>query len=381
MVVSANIMFFLVTLLFFDKNITFANMKVVIDDKIPYIREAAASLFDEVSYLPGAGIAPRDVRDADVLIVRTRTRCNEALLAGSRVRCVVTATIGYEHLDVDYLESHHIHWINCPGCNATSVAQYIRNSLIVMKRAGLYNPAVSTLGIVGAGHVGKAVYQAVGKMACRILLNDPPRQQREGGAFVSLEEIANSCDVITFHTPLTVAGQYPSWHLADENFFHRLRRHPIIINAARGGVVDNAAWLEALDSGTVGPAVIDTWENEPDISLPLLEKAFIGTPHIAGYSADGKANATRMALESVCSFFGIKHNFTVQPPALPAGLRPSGNEEECELQLYNPLDDSNMLKASPRDFEKLRGNYRLRREVWPLTGNNNHCDEPINTTI
>lgn len=356
-------------------------MKVVIDDKIPYIREAAASLFDEVSYLPGAEIAPRDVRDADALIVRTRTRCNEALLGGSKVKCVVTATIGYEHLDVDYLESHHIHWTNCPGCNATSVAQYIRNSLIVLKRAGLYNPSASTLGIVGVGHVGKAVHQAVEKMACRILLNDPPRQRREGGAFVSLDEIESCCDVITFHTPLTTGGEYPTRHLADEDFFHRLRRRPIIINAARGGVVDNAAWLEALNRETVGAAVIDTWENEPDISLPLLEKAFIATPHIAGYSADGKANATRMALEAVCRFFGIKHDFTIQPPSLPAGLRPSGNEEQRALQLYNPLDDSNMLKASPRSFEQLRGNYRLRREVWPQTGNSNISDEPINTSI
>ncbi len=356
-------------------------MKVVIDDKIPYIREAAASLFDEVSYLPGAGIAPRDVRDADALIVRTRTRCNEALLGGSKVKCVVTATIGYEHLDVDYLESHHIHWTNCPGCNATSVAQYIRNSLIVLKRAGLYNPSASTLGIVGVGHVGKAVQQAVEKMAGRILLNDPPRQRQEGGAFVSLEEIERSCDVITFHTPLTTGGEHPTWHLADENFFRRLCHRPVIINAARGGVVDNAAWIEALDRGAVGAAVIDTWENEPDISLPLLEKAFIATPHIAGYSADGKANATRMALEAVCSYFGIKPNFTIQPPSLPAELRPSGNEEERALQLYNPHDDSNMLKASPHSFEQLRGNYRLRREVWPQTACNNISDEPINTSI
>ena len=356
-------------------------MKAVIDDKIPYIREAAASLFDEVSYLPGAEIAPHDVRDADVLIVRTRTRCNEALLGGSKVRCVVTATIGYEHLDVDYLESHHIHWANCPGCNATSVAQYIRNSLIVLKRVGLYNPAVSTLGIVGVGHVGKAVQRAVEKMASRILLNDPPRQRQEGGAFVSLDEIESCCDVITFHTPLVSAGDYPTWHLADENFFRRLRRHPIIINAARGGVVDNAAWLEALNRGMVGAAVIDTWENEPGISLPLLEKAFIGTPHIAGYSADGKANATRMALEAVCRFFGIKHDFSIRPPLLPAEFTPSGNGEERALQLYNPLDDSNMLKASPHNFEQLRGNYRLRREVWQQAGNDNHDIKPINASI
>ncbi len=346
------------------KNIIFADMKAVIDDKIPYIREAAARLFDEVRFLPGAGIAPGDVRDADVLIVRTRTKCGEALLGGSSVRCVVTATIGYEHLDTRYLEASHIYWTNCPGCNATSVAQYIRNSLIVLKRAGMLALRDATVGIVGVGHVGTAVTEAVRPLGCRLLLNDPPREMKEGGPFVTLEEMAEKCDVITFHTPLTRGGEWPSCHLADERFLQSLQRKPIIVNAARGAVVDNAALLQALDSNTVKAAVIDTWENEPDISLPLLGKCFIATPHIAGYSADGKSNATRMALEAVCRFFGIKPVFTVTPPPLPASMRPADDEEERELQLYNPLEDSARLKAAPHDFERLRGNYPLRREIW-----------------
>ena len=357
-------MFFSYYTYFLDKNTIFAYMKVIIDDKIPFIREAALRLFDEVHFLPGAAITQQDVRDADALIVRTRTKCNESLLHDSRVRCVVTATIGYEHLDTDYLERRGIYWTNCPGCNASSVGQYIRNSLLLLKRAGLFTPDRATIGIVGVGHVGTAVLKAIRPFGCTILLNDPPKAETDPAPYSSLDEIAANCDIITFHTPLTKGGKYPTFHLADEHFFRSLKKQPVIINAARGGTVDEDALLRALDSATVKAAVIDTWENEPHISLPLLRKTFIGTPHIAGYSADGKSNATRMSLEATCRFFGIAPDFSICPPALPSAFRPSGNEEERELQLYNPANDSQALKENPDKFEYLRGNYPLRRESW-----------------
>ena len=344
-------------------------MKVIIDDKIPYIREAAAKLFDEVEYFTGAGITSKNVRDADALIVRTRTRCDKSLLEGSKVRFIATATIGYDHLDIAYLEKCGITWTNCPGCNASSVGQYVRSVLLVLKHLGIIDPKKATVGIVGVGHVGQAVVRALKPFGCKILQNDPPRQENEGGTFVSLEEIRKNCDIITFHTPLTKDGAYPTYHLADKNFFDSLKLNPVFINAARGAVTDNQALLNALENGQVRTAIIDTWENEPHISLPLLDKVLIGTPHIAGYSADGKTNATKMSLTAVCRFFGIPENFTILPPPLPPTLIPSADSDERELQLYDPRRDSSALKAHPEQFEVLRGNYPLRREIWDFGKN------------
>jgi erythronate-4-phosphate dehydrogenase len=339
-------------------------MKAVIDDKIPYIREAASSLFDATLYLPGAGFTPRNIAGADVLIVRTRTRCNARLLENSSVKFIATATIGYDHLDTHFLQEAGIAWANCPGCNASSVGQYVRNCLFLLQDDGLLRLRGATVGIVGAGHVGTAVQAALQPLGCTVLLNDPPRQEREGTGFVSLEEIAERCDVVTFHTPLTFEGAHPTFHLAGPGFFRRLGHGAVIINAARGGVVDEEALLEALESGQVGHAIIDTWEKEPEISRILLQKACISTPHIAGYSADGKANATRMALQAVCKHFHWQPGFHIAPPPLPPELRPEGTPEHQALQLYNPRRDSDALKLHPEAFEALRGNYPLRREVW-----------------
>lgn len=347
-------------------------MKVLIDDKIPYLREAAEWLLgkDSLMFLPGDRFAGSpELSEADALIIRTRTRCNAGLLSGTHVGFIATATIGYDHIDTDYLRSAGISWTNCPGCNATSVAQYVRNALAKILPAD--NP--HTVGIVGYGHVGKAVCQALETIGCKVLLNDPPLEETPCRApsdspFVSLQTIAEQCDVITFHTPLTTTGRWPTYHLADKAFFASLQRHPVIINAARGGVVDEAALLRAYAEGKVSHMIIDTWEGEPLISLPLLEQADIATPHIAGYSADGKSNATRMALRSLCSHFGIAipdEQYFLQltaPPELSPAPRPTGNPLTDALALYDPLADSARLKANPQAFEHLRNHYPLRRE-------------------
>lgn len=347
------------------ENINFASMKVVIDDKIPFIRQAAEQTFDEVVYLPGREMSARDVASADALIVRTRTRCDAALLEGSSVKFVATATIGFDHLDTAWLDRHGIGWTNCPGCNASSVAQYVRNSLFALHRDGLLNPQTSVVGIVGCGHVGSAVEAALRPVGCRILRNDPPRALKEGRAgFVDLQTIATACDVITFHTPLTQGGLFPTCRLANAAWFRSLRRQPVIINAARGGVVDENALMAALSEGRVSHAVIDTWENEPDISRSLLQQAYIGTPHVAGYSADGKANAARMSLDAVCRYFGLPSHYTILPPPLPRNMKAAGNNEAQALQLYDPCTDSRALKARPETFEYLRNHYHLRRERW-----------------
>ncbi len=340
-------------------------MKIVVDDKIPFIRGQVEHLADEVVYLPGSTIGREDVHDADALIIRTRTHCNRHLLKDSRVRFIATATIGYDHLDTNYLQKVGIKWTNCPGCNATSVAQYVRNGLLEAEKAGLTHLCDATLGIIGYGHVGKAVYQAMKPYVKTILVNDPPLfengefKNMNGetfGSHSSLNEIAASCDIITLHTPLTVDGSYPTYHLVDECFMQKLSRCPLVINAARGGVVDEEAFINALGDGYIRAAIIDTWEGEPEVNLELLKRTFIGTPHIAGYSADGKANATRMVLEALFKWAYPQKNvptFDIQPPkaaSVRTGL------------LYSPLADSSLLKAIPVSFEQLRGDYPLRRE-------------------
>ena len=338
-------------------------MKVIVDNKIPYIKGNIEKIADEVVYLPGNAFTKEEVKDADALIVRTRTLCNAELLEGSSVKFIATATIGFDHIDVEYCREAGIVWTNCPGCNAGSVEQYVHASLLLLKHHKGLDLKKAVLGIVGVGHVGKRVQRMAEALGMRVLLNDPPREDSGEPGFVSLQTIAEECDVITFHTPLNREGKYRTFHLADAAFFSGLKRTPSIINSSRGEVVDASALLDALEEGKVKDAVIDTWEGEPDISLELLRKVFIGTPHIAGYSADGKANATRMSLEALCRYFGKTAEFSIAPPALPLKTY-SDDAEKAYLEVYNPMEDSVRLKESPEKFEWFRGNYPLRRELF-----------------
>ena len=269
-------------------------MKIVVDDKIPFIREAIAQISTDVIYKPGIAISPDDIHDADALIIRTRTRCDETLLKGSKVSFIATATIGYDHLDIEYLKRAHITWTNCPGCNANSVGQYIHSCLLLLEKEKGYNLSKTTVGLVGVGHVGHAVIEAIRPLGVQILLNDPPQKEalRKAGKphefFLKMEELQEKCDIISFHTPLITKGPYPTFHLANKTFFNALKKQPIIINTSRGAVVDNTDVLQALKDGIIRDAIIDTWENEPNINQELLNLIYIGTPHIAGYSADGK---------------------------------------------------------------------------------------------
>lgn len=341
-------------------------MKIVIDDKIPFIREAIAQITDDVIYKAGTEIGPDDIKDADALIVRTRTKCNRALLSGSHLKFIATATIGFDHIDTEYLKEKGITWYNCPGCNANSVAQYIHSCLLLLEREKGMDLSRTCIGLIGAGHVGTAVCHKIAPTGIKILLNDPPRALKEpDSSFSSLEDIQRECDIISFHTPLSCTGPFPTCHLADNGFFHHLKKRPVIINTSRGNVVDNEALLQALNEGRIRDAIIDTWENEPHINLELLNKVYIGTPHIAGYSADGKANASRMVIEALCHFFHLPVPYhTITPPALPSAFQPSTDAKTLALQLYNPQRDSIALKTHPENFEELRGNYPLRREFY-----------------
>lgn len=359
-----------------------ASMKIIIDDKIPFMRGQAERLGTAV-YLPGAAITADDVRDADALIVRTRTRCDEALLKGSRVKFIATATIGFDHIDTAWLAENGIGWTNCPGCNAGSVAQYVESALLLLARAGRIRlDAATTLAVVGVGHVGTQVALMAKRLGLNLLLCDPLRLQGCGGVeegsaaaggiadaacCATLDDVCQQADIITFHTPLTRQGLHATYHLASADFFSRLQRSPVVINSSRGEVVDTSALLGALRGGIVREAVVDTWENEPNISRELLDRAFLATPHIAGYSADGKANGTRMSLEAVARFFGVDCLFDVEAPAVPPTFRyypevPDDAAANPSLALYDPRRDSDALKADPAAFERLRGNYPLRRE-------------------
>lgn len=332
-------------------------MKIIVDDKIPYIREKLALLADEMVALRGAAISADDVRDADALVVRTRTRCDEQLLAGSKVQFVATATIGFDHIDADYLQRVGISWTNCPGCNAASVAQYVECSLLLLAQQKRLEMKRSTIGIVGCGHVGSKVRAVAERLGMRVLVCDPLLNE---SGFVSLDVIARESDVITFHVPLTHDGPYATFHMGDDAFFHSLSRVPYIINTSRGEVVDGQVLFAALTEGRVRDAVIDVWEHEPHIDTALLQRVFIGTPHIAGYSADGKVNADNMVIDALCRHFHLPHPGIIAPPPLPADFPYHGSP----LDLYNPMADSRNLKSSVADFESLRNHYPLRREVF-----------------
>ena len=337
-------------------------MKVIVDDKIPYIREALREMSVEAQYVEGSKFTSAIVRDADALIVRTRTHCDGALLEGSRVQFIATATIGYDHIDTGYCDSHGIRWANAPGCNAASVRQYVQSVLLLLQREQGVDLTKATLGVVGVGHVGTLVVEMARSWGMRVLCCDPPRAERGEQGFVSLETIAQEADVITLHTPLVRDGKYPTFHLADEKFFASLQRKPYFINTSRGETTDTAALLKALDERHIAQCIIDVWEHEPDIDLTLLDRCYLGTPHIAGYSADGKATATRMSLEALARHFVLGAVPEIVPPAPTSPVTLDGDIEDALLQIYNPHNDSNALKAHPGDFEWLRGNYPHRRE-------------------
>jgi len=312
---------------------------------VPFL-QGVLDQYAEVEFLEPEDFTPIRVKDADALIIRTRTHCDAALLEGSRVRFIATATIGFDHIDTTFCETHNIYWTNCPGCNAQAVCDYIEEAL-----TSLLTPPTSehsllpttyyllpTIGVVGGGHVGSKVAEMAKRRGWRVLLNDPPK-----GIGVSLGEIARECDIITFHTPLNSA----TYHLCSATFLEKCKPNALIINAARGGIVDEKALLK---SGH--PYVIDCWENEPNISHQICcsPQALLVSYHIAGYSWQGKKNASKMCLDAFCRFFGLDA-LSIQKNFVPL----HGDSEQGWLERI-----SESLKAHPENFEQLRKQYRLR---------------------
>ena len=333
------------------------NIKLIIESKIPFVQGLLDSYAD-VRYLAPEEIDANAVSDADGIIIRTRTQCNASLLEGSRVKFIATATIGTDHIDADYCRTRGIKVVNAPGCNAPAVAQYVFASLLQV----INRPLKSyTIGIVGVGNVGSIVSRWAESFEMKVLRCDPPRQRTEGGYhWYSLDSIATNADIITFHTPLSFDGIDKTYHLADETFFSRLRRAPIIINCARGGIANDNALVSARVQGMVSKLIIDCWENEPELNRELLQLADIATPHIAGYSLEGKLRASQMALNAACEFFKFpKINISETLPPIKA---PNVAKRDIYLS-YNPLPESNTLKRHPENFEKIRNSYPLRHET------------------
>lgn len=348
-------------------------MKIIADKNIPYLK-GIAEQYGDVTYLDGSAFTNESIKDADTLIVRTVTHFDEAILKGTNVKLICSATIGYDHIDTEYCDTHGIAWHNAPGCNSGSVQQYVISSLINIFRAKGFKLKDKTIGIVGVGNVGKKVAVACELLGMKVLLNDPPRQDTEQlNTFVTLNKIKEEADIITFHTPLVKEGKYKTYHLANEDFFSSLKRKPLIINSARGGIIDTRAIKEAIKNGKISGAVIDCWENEPQIDIEYMHMVDIATPHIAGYSADGKANATRMSLEWLANFYNMSKDpisqIKVPDPENPVIDINDFNKSENPiydviLQTYDPILDYKHLKASPETFKQLRNNYPLRREYF-----------------
>ena len=353
--------------------------RIVCDNKIPFLR-GALEPYAEVVYLPGKETTAELVKDADALITRTRTACNASLLEGSKVRVIATATIGFDHIDTAWCEAHGIIWRNAPGCNSWSVKQYVTALLVALaQKRGLKLDGM-TLGVVGVGNVGSKVAEAAEILGMKVLLNDPPRERecRDGNPFVSLNEIIRRSDIITLHVPLQKEGPDATWHLFDAARLAQMRPSQILINSSRGPVVDNKALKAALKAGALKAACLDVWEGEPDLDPELVDLLDFSTPHIAGYSADGKANGTTAAVRVVASVLGLpltdwKATGVPAPPQSTefeidaAGHSVQDVLTEAVLHTYDISADSDALRADLSAFERLRGDYPIRREFDSFT--------------
>jgi len=328
-------------------------MKILIDENIPYVKGRLMAPA-EPCFIPQDDFTPANLADADALLIRTRAICDESLLAESNVKIIATATIGTDHIDIPWCENHGIKVCNAPGCNAPAVAQYVWSSLL---RLG-FEPANHRLGIVGCGNVGSIVKEWGDLLGADILISDPFRKDLENA---SLERILRECDAVTLHTPLTRTGEHPTFHLIGEKELSLMKPGAILVNAARGPVMDFKALRKVVENNENRPRlVIDTWEGEPNIDREILKAAEIATFHIAGYSRQGKERATRMSLESLDRFFGTESDISgLTGPYTPLPfLTP-----ELITDSYNPFDDDRMLREHPEAFERLRHDYAYREET------------------
>ncbi len=331
-------------------------MKIVADQAIPFL-QGVLEPFAEVIYLDGRNFTREIVADADALIVRTRTRCNRELLEGSRVQFIATATIGFDHIDCDYCRSRNIAVATSAGCNARGVLQWVSAALALLAKRENFVPQQRTLGIVGVGHVGRLIKEYAEAWGFHTICSDPPREEYEHLGFVSLEEVLRRADIVTLHTPLNATTR----HLINSDNIALLHSNATLINASRGECVAS----EATRRNDL-TYITDVWENEPYIDNEYLAKSMVATPHIAGYSAQGKANATALAVQALAQHFGLplidwrpSEVEVVTPKMIEWKEICTTIEEYCDL-----TTESNTLRNSPEQFESLRNNYHYREEYF-----------------
>jgi erythronate-4-phosphate dehydrogenase len=366
-------------------------MLIVADENIPLVHEAFSSL-GEVRLLHGRAITPDALRDATILLVRSITHVNASLLEGSSVRFVATATSGTDHVDHDYLRNAGIKFVCTPGSNANSVAEYAITALLFLAKRDGFPLEGRRLGIVGVGHIGSRVEQKARALGMAVVLNDPPLYEATHDAkYRPLEELLD-CDALTFHVPLKKMGAHPTYHLIGERFLRELRPNTILVNTCRGAVIDNAALLDALEHGRIGPTVLDVWEGEPIINVELLQRTALCSPHIGGYSFDGKVNGTEWIYQAACRFLNRKPEWDrascMPPPDFPEIVLPGGIEnpedvvKDIALQVYPIERDDAALReamAMPQEqretaYDRLRKDYPRRREFQNTTVRYPSCE-------
>ncbi|MFZ6046465.1 4-phosphoerythronate dehydrogenase PdxB [Pseudomonas sp. CR3202] len=354
-------------------------MRIVADENIPLV-DAFFGGLGEIRRLPGRAIDAAALADADLLLVRSVTQVDRSSLAGSPVRFVGTCTIGTDHLDLDYFHEAGIAWSSAPGCNARGVVDYVLGSLLVLAEDQGVDLASRTFGVVGAGQVGGRLVEVLRGLGWRVLVCDPPRQAAEGGDYVDLEHILRECDAISLHTPLNAGGDHPTHHLLDSARLERLRPGAWLINASRGAVVDNRALRELLERRTDLRVVLDVWEGEPQADVGLARLCRIATPHIAGYSLEGKLRGTAQVYQAWCRFSGQVESVRLDEllPApwldeltLNAGCAPDWALATLCRAVYDPRrDDADFRRSLVGDdaqrrvaFDALRKHYPVRREI------------------
>ena len=354
-------------------------MRIVADENIPLI-DKFFSDFGDITRVPGRGMTADDVAGADILLVRSVTKVTEALLKGSNVRFVGTATIGTDHIDTEYLESQRIGFASAPGCNSQAVVDYVLSALSVVVDTRGIDFRDLTVGIVGVGNVGSLLRQRLQDMKVKVLANDPFKDQDEEN-LVSLDE-ALTADVVTLHTPITKKGDHPTYHLINAERLAQMKPDAVLINSARGGVVDNQALKAHLQANEDFCAILDVWEGEPELDRELLNLCELGTPHIAGYSLDGKMRGTEMIYQAACEFFGLpvraklgqflpepgirKLNFSDHVPmhqALRTAIRACYEIRVDDGVMRAAIKRSTSLKEA---FDELRRNYPYRRDTTTL---------------